>query len=91
MAARRKLDHVGSCSKVVTTVWVTRRGELWKCNVAQVFNMGNADRAGLETVPLELLQAKASLKYDSEKLMYKDVSQEMELLDEVKSEGEDTT
>ena len=62
---------------------MTRRGDPWKCNVAQVFKMSNADKAGLEAVPEEFLQAKARLKYDSEKLMFKDVSQEMELLDDV--------
>ena len=91
LGRRGSTAKVGPCWVVLQhghTVWVTRRGELWKCNVAQVFKMGNADRAGLEAIPAELLQAKASLKYDSEKLMYKDVSQEMELVDVVKSETE---
>ncbi|CAE7318488.1 RE1 [Symbiodinium sp. CCMP2456] len=81
---RGSAAKVGPCWVVLQhghTVWVTRRGELWKCNVAQVFRMGNADRDGLEAVPEELLQAKARLKYDSEKLMYKDVSQELDLDD----------
>ncbi|CAE7350344.1 RE1 [Symbiodinium sp. CCMP2592] len=91
LGRRGSTAKVGPCWVVLQnghTVWVTRRGELWKCNVAQVFKMGNADRAGLEAIPSELLQAKARLKYDSEKLMYKGVSSELDLLDEVKSEPE---
>ena len=91
LGRRGSTAKAGPCWVVLQnahTVWVTRRGELWKCNVAQVFKRGNSDRAGLEAIPAKLLQAKARLKYDSEKLMFKDVSQEMELLDEMKSEPE---
>ena len=86
LGRRGSTAKVGPCWVVLQnghTVRVTRRGDPWKCNVAQVFKMSNADKAGLEAVPEEFLQAKARLKYDSEKIMFKDVSQEMELLDDV--------
>ena len=99
LGRRGSTAKVGPCWVILQnghTVWVTRRGELWKCHVAQVFKMSNADKDGLEAVPEEFLQAKARLKYDSEKLMFKDVSQELDLVDdevsavkdEILSEGE---
>ena len=57
-------------------VGVTRRDELHKCNVSQVFPIGNLERQGLECIPLDLLQAKERLRHDSEKLQYIDISQE---------------
>ncbi|OLQ05029.1 hypothetical protein AK812_SmicGene11762 [Symbiodinium microadriaticum] len=57
-------------------VWVTRRGEIWKCHVSQVFKMSVADQAGLEMIPAELLEAKARLRYDSEKMQFVDVVSE---------------
>ena len=56
------------------TVWVSRRGELWKCNAGQVFKLSTADQAGLD-----LIRAKARLRYDSEKLQYVDASQEVDV------------
>ena len=52
---------IGPCFVILQrgdTVWVTRRGELWKCNKSQVFKMGNLEKQGLEVVPVELLRAK---------------------------------
>ena len=62
---------VGPCWVILQrghTVWISRRGEIWKCNVGQVFKMSDAGRAGLESIPTELLKAKTRLKYDTEKL-----------------------
>lgn len=70
---------VGPCFVVLQkgdTVWVTRRGELWKCNKIQVFKMGNLEKQGLEAVPAELLKAKERLRFHSEKLGYVDVTRE---------------
>ncbi|CAE7354364.1 GIP [Symbiodinium pilosum] len=58
---RGALSKVGPCFVVLqrgSTVWVTRRGELWKCNVAQVFAMGPLEVQGLEAIPRDLLMAK---------------------------------
>ena len=38
--------------------------------------MGDADKAGVESVPFELLEAKSRLRYDSEKMQFVDVSAE---------------
>ena len=70
---------VGPCFVVLQkgeTVWVTRRGELWKCNKAQVFHMGNLERQGLEAIPAELLKAKEKIRFQSEKMGYIDVEKE---------------
>eukprot|EP00435_Cladocopium_sp_Y103_P060316 s936_g22.t1 len=70
---------VGPCFVVLQkgdTVWVTRRGELWKCNKIQIFKMGNLEKQGLEAVPAELLKAKERLRFHSEKLGYVDVERE---------------
>ena len=70
---------VGPCFVVLQrgdTVWVTRRGELWKCNKAQVFKMGNLEKQGLEAIPIDLLRAKGKLSYDSHRLGYIDVDRE---------------
>ena len=70
---------VGPCFVVLQkgdTVWVTRRGELWKCNKIQVFKMGNLEKQGIEAVPAELLKAKERLRFHSEKLGYVDVARE---------------
>ena len=70
---------VGPCFVVLQrgdTVWVVRRGELWKCNKAQVFRMGNMEKQGLEAIPAELLRAKERLRFNSEKLGYIDVERE---------------
>ena len=70
---------IGPCFDVLQrgdTVWVTRRGELWKCNKSQVFKMGNLEKQGLEAVPAELLRVKERLRFDSEKLGYVDVERE---------------
>ena len=67
---------VGPCVVVVqqgSTVWVSRRGELWRCHQGQVFKMTNIDKQGLETIPKALLRAKERLRFDSEKLGYVDV------------------
>ena len=70
---------VGPCFVVLQkgdTVWVTRRGELWKCNRAQVFHMGNLEKQGLEAIPADLLRAKEKLRFHPEKLGYVDVERE---------------
>ena len=70
---------VGPCFVVLQrgdTIWVTRRGELWRCNRAQVFPMGALEKQGLEVIPLELLRAKEKLRFQTEKLGYVDVEQE---------------
>ena len=75
---------VGPCFVVLQrgdTVWVTRRGELWKCNKSQVFPMGNLEKQGLEVIPAELLRAKERIKFDGEKLGYIDVQREGEPVD----------
>ena len=72
---------VGPCFVILEkgdTVWVTRRGELWKCNKSQVFPMGNLEKQGLEAIPAELLRAKERIRFDSEKLGYIDVEREGE-------------
>ena len=76
---RGSLAKVGPCFVVLQrdhTVWVTRRSELLKCHISQVFPMGNLEKQGLEMLPLDLLQAKEQLRYGSEKLPYTDVTQE---------------
>eukprot|EP00439_Symbiodinium_sp_Y106_P072912 s510_g13.t1 len=76
---RGSLAKVGPCLVVIQKghdVGVTRRDELHKCNVSQVFPIGNLERQGLECIPLDLLQAKERLRHDSEKLQYIDISQE---------------
>ena len=76
---RGALAKVGPCFVVCQqghTVWVSRRAELWKCHVSQVFPMGPLECQGLEVLPRDLLQAKERLRFDSEKLGYVDVSQE---------------
>ena len=70
---------VGPCFVVLqkgSTVWVTRRGELWRCNKTQVFKMGNLEAQGLEVIPAELLRAKERLRFHPEKLGFIDVEQE---------------
>ena len=63
-----------------STVWVARRGELWKCDASQIFAMGPLEVQGLEVIPRDLLMAKERLRFDSEKLSQKlgfvDVTQE---------------
>ena len=52
---------VGPCVVVVqqgSTVWASRRGELWRCHQGQVFKMTNVDKEGLESIPKALLRAK---------------------------------
>ena len=70
----------GALSKVGpqngSTVWITRRGELWKCHAGQVFAMGPLEVQGLEVIPKDLLMAKERLRFDSEKLGFVDMSQE---------------
>ena len=76
---------VGPCFVVLQdgqTVWVTRRGQLWRCHVGQVFKMAESEKAGIEAVPLELLEAKTRLRYDSEKMRFVDVAQEIQPGDE---------
>ena len=76
---------VGPCFVILQrgdTVWVTRRGELWKCNRSQVFPMGNLEKQGLEIIPMELLRAKEKLRFNSEKLGFVDVEKEGEPPDE---------
>ena len=73
------LAKVGPCFVILQrglTVWVTRRGELWKCNAPQVFGMGPLEVQGLEVIPKDLLMAKERLRFDSEKLGFVDVTQE---------------
>ena len=77
---RGATSKVGPCYVILqrgNTVWVSRRGDLWQCNVGQVFPMRASDKDGLEAIPDELLKAKMRLKYDSEKLQYVDVESEM--------------
>ena len=77
---RGSLAKIGPCYVVLQrglTVWVSRRGELWKCHAGQVFKLSAAEQAGLEAIPQDLLRAKAKLRYDSEKLQYVDASQEV--------------
>ena len=81
---------VGPCWVILQrghTVWISRRGEIWKCNVGQVFKMSEADRAGLESIPTELLKAKTRLKYDTEMLLYVDAASEIEVVPEAPSGG----
>ena len=76
---RGALSKVGPCYVILqrgSTVWVSRRGELWKCNASQVFEMGPLEVQGLEVIPRDLLMAKERLRFDSEKLGFVDVSQE---------------
>ena len=76
---RGALAKVGPCFVILqrgSTVWVTRRGELWKCNASQVFAMGPLEVQGLEVIPKDLLMAKERLRFDSEKLGFVDVEQE---------------
>ena len=52
---------VGPCFVILQkgdTVWVSRRGELWKCNRSQIFEMGNMEKQGIEAVAADLLKAK---------------------------------
>ena len=70
---------VGPCFVVLQkgdTVWVTRRGELWKCNKTQIFPMGNMEKQGLEAIPIDLLRAKEKIRFNSEKMGYIDVERE---------------
>ena len=70
---------VGPCFVIIQkgdSVWVTRRGELWKCNKSQVFKMGNLEKQGLEVIPAELLRLKERLRFSGEKLGYVDVERE---------------
>lgn len=81
---------VGPCFVVLQdgqTVWVTRRGQLWRCHVGQVFKMAESEKAGIVAVPLELLEAKTRLRYDSEKMRFVDVAQEIQPGDEDGSDG----
>ena len=64
------------------SVWVSRRGELWRCNRSQVFPMGNLEKQGIQIVPLELLKAKEKLRFHSEKLGFVDVEKEGDPPDE---------
>ena len=77
---RGNTAKVGPCFVVLQegqTIWVTRRGQLWRCHVGQVYKMAESEKAGIEAVPLDLLEAKTRLRYDSEKMRYVDVSQEV--------------
>ena len=79
---RGNTAKVGPCFVVLQegqTIWVTRRGQLWRCHVGQVYKMAESEKAGIEAVPLDLLEAKTRLRYDSEKMRYVDVSQEVQL------------
>ena len=76
---RGALAKVGPCYVILQnglTVWVTRRGELWKCNASQIFPIGPLEAQGLEVIPRDLLMAKERLRFDNEKLGYIDVTQE---------------
>ena len=76
---RGSLAKFGPCFVVLQrdhTVWVTRRGELLKCHISQVFPMGNLEKQGHEVLPLDLLQVKVQLRYNQ--LSYTDVSQPLE-------------
>ena len=80
---RGSMAKVGPCFVVLQkgdTVWVARRGELWKCNRSQVFHMGNLEKQGLEAIPAELLRAKERLRFHPEKLGYVDVEKEQKRL-----------
>ena len=76
---REALAKVGPCYVILRnglTVWVTRRGELWKCNASQIFPIGPLEAQGLEVIPRDLLMAKERLRFDNEKFGYIDVTQE---------------
>ena len=76
---RGALAKVGPCYVILQnglTVWVTRRGELWKCNASQIFPIGPLQAQGLEVIPRDLLMTKERLRFDNEKLGYVDVTQE---------------
>ena len=76
---RGALAKVGPCYVIFQnglTVWVTRRGELWKCNASQIFPIGPLEAQCLEVIPRDLLMAKERLRFDNEKLGYIDVTQE---------------
>ena len=76
---RGNVAKVGPCFVVLQrgdTVWVTRRGELWKCNKSQVFEMGCLEKQGLEVIEADLLKAKERLRFHPEKLGYTDVTKE---------------
>ena len=49
--------------------------------------MSEADRAGLESIPTELLKAKTRLKFDTEKLQYLDAASEIEVVPQAPSGG----
>ena len=64
---------VGPCRVVLQTghtVRVTLRRELWKWMWPRCSS--NSDRAGLESISEELLQAKMRLKYDHERMQSSD-------------------
>ena len=89
---RGALAKVGPCFVILqrgSTVWVTRRGELWKCDASQVFEMGPLEVQGIEVIPKDLLMAKERLRFDSEKLGFVDVSQENQPDKEERYEEED--
>ena len=70
---------VGPCFVVLqkgSAIWVTRRGELWRCNKTQVFPMENQAAQGLESIPAELLRVKERLRFHPEKQGYVDVEKE---------------
>ncbi|CAE8689974.1 unnamed protein product, partial [Polarella glacialis] len=70
---------VGPCVVVLAqgqTVWVSRRGELWKCNRLQLFPISNAMKEGIENVGDILLKAKGRLRLDPHKLGFVDVAGE---------------
>lgn len=72
-APTQKWDHVLWSCKKGSTIWVTRRGELWRCNKTQVFCMSNLEAQG---IPQELLRAKEKLRFHPDKLGFIDVEQE---------------
>ena len=58
------------------TVWVSRKGEIWKCHQTQLRGASRMEKKGVELVSKLLLEAKERIKYDPEKLGYIDVARE---------------
>ncbi len=76
---KKEPGYIGPCIVILcegSSVWISRRGELWKCDIAQIQQCSRKETLSTQVVSQLVLQARERLKYDPEKLGFQDVSRE---------------
>ncbi len=76
---KKEPGYIGPCIVILcegSAVRVSRRGELWKCDRAQIQQCSRKETLSAQAVSQLLLRARERLKYDPEKLGFQDVSRE---------------